>query len=472
MPRAAKKQRQPVSQERAQSAGSSDEERVQPLQEERQHSKKQTVHDKQALEMNEKDRRTEADDDGDEWTDADEDKDTEDDGKQAIRGREANDPGNDDDSDSDTSTDSHMNSIDSDSEDGAGVNDSDQTDLQRLNNDFTALSKDLQLTAVDKPFQLLRSLLKTKKWLKKRPFSMKDLNRLIPTVESLSAQGWTEQHEANFLESSLQQDEALYIKEMQIPTNDRSFLAMWTKIPRVCKVLPSGIIARVHNLEYGASKPAQRERAGEKVGSQFPDPMWTSSFCDNLTTLAVGGPWMGNMKLLSCMIVYAKACQIDDRRSISFDHATTYRFMDMMQERLAQACRGQSLPKVHEEVRNAIHARGRSLPEWSSLMRNIEKHFFVSQPIEANNARGTYYRVETSDLCDLNKAIRSVRSAGHPLWTSLNEASGVMSAAYATIDEPEDVQEFRDLYLKSRLADWRAEWLKNHPTADEDALES
>ncbi|ETS73232.1 hypothetical protein PFICI_14837 [Pestalotiopsis fici W106-1] len=373
---------------------------------------------------------------------------------------ESSDSDGDSDPSNDSSEDSDIDLIDSGSEieAKARVNESrkkldKKTHEQRITEGFNALEdyKELQKIAMDQPAKLKRSFQKTKAWLE-RAQSKGELMQLIPTIETFKTKGWTDQLEQDFLEAYGQSDELRHVKTLTIPGSNTSFLAMWRKISR-----------------YGATKQIRRQnRKGKQVGVAFADPIWTGRFCDHLVVLALGGPWMGNMKLLSCMIAYVKACQIDDRRSLSWKHGTTCLFMKMMQTWLAEGNRGRSIPQLHKEVRKEILAHGDSLPAYSSLLRKIEKHFFVphAESNGNNDTRVSYYHVETTDLGELIKVIRSVRDAGHPHWPSLNEAAKIASTARAKQDPPKNVEEFRKLYKESRLADLRAEWLRDHPVTN------
>lgn len=97
--------------------------------------------------------------------------------------------------------------------------------------------------------------------------------------------------------------------------------------------------------------------------------------------------------------------------------------MKSLEWKLAENSRSKSIPELHKEVRDKVRADGDELPAYSSLLLVVEAMFFQSdhQPMmDAGGAEFYPFRVQTTDIRHLVRAVRSVKDGGHSHWPSLD----------------------------------------------------
>lgn len=321
---------------------------------------------------------------------------------------------------------------------------------------FDSEEEEIKTIAMDAPSKLARSSKKSRQWIKKKnpALGQAQLLSMVPKAEDYSAKGWTDEMEEEFLAKVQDHPEIRFIRDhAKLAKTNNKFLAMWKKICRLNKVYPTDIISRSHNLKYAATPDQQFE------GKFYPDPFWTQRFCEYFTKLSIGGPWFGNMNLLSCVIIYAKACQLNDRRQIKWEHNSTCAFMDRMEERLGTTDGTKSIRRIHKEVREEFTAQGKHLPPYSMLLRYIEKKFFKSTVLPyLPEGEGDFlpYSVGTEDLRDLSRIIRSVKDVGGlPYWPSLKEKADLISSSRASHDQPNTEGAVKELIRRHLISDWR-----------------
>ncbi|KAI0846200.1 hypothetical protein F5Y00DRAFT_264744 [Daldinia vernicosa] len=335
-------------------------------------------------------------------------------------------------------TDSSLPDPDSEKEDEGkkrkgGGKATNEENIEAITKAYAALPAELRTLARDGPARVQRTAKKSRAYIAKHKGqleSMEDLYSLMPTDEVQIGEVWTQALEDEFQQGLAQDPYLAYIDGSTLPKSNERYIPMWKKICRLRRVFPPNVISPLNYLEYGATA-----RVELPDGTTRPDPVWSSSFCERLTRLVLGGPWGDDMEQLATFVRYASACRMDDRRPIplfvlnnegsSFVRQICEKFMHNRDP-------GKTIPRAHQDARRAVRSSGHKLPWESQMMRSIEKLAFERSeqlPRDEDEDEDEYriYSVTTEDLRMVERAVSNCKDLGRPLFASVRDTCRIVS---------------------------------------------
>ncbi|OTB02821.1 hypothetical protein M426DRAFT_24256 [Hypoxylon sp. CI-4A] len=286
---------------------------------------------------------------------------------------------------------------------------------------FDALGDELKTVAKNQPLRIAAAKKRSDKHVKRRQTGEKtveDILRGMPTTEShIDGQVWTQEREDE-LQHELSQDQYLaYIRTSEMPDSNNRLPATWKQMYQLTKKFPVDVISPLQHLEYAAKSNAEVTLAD---GTVKPNPVWNQGFCQKFLHLVIGGPYNGNLNLVAMHLRYAKACSINDCRSVPLilpgvNHGDDF-LRNMNRVLNLERDPRKSIPLLHKEVRDAMRAEGCDISWHSKMMIALEKSFYRREtpPLQENGVF-TPYKITTEDL-----------SNGYPMFNTARDASAIL----------------------------------------------